>query len=260
MPVPSASATSQFSKWPRERPVMWMPCPAVRAVEQRRSSGSVPAASAMPWPVVALTTQSSSTTRASELMYTPMAVSRTAVRTSRVVERSSRATAGLSVTEISQSSKVPRASPLAQMPLPRASRRTQLRSSGLARSPTTTAEVPRCSMTQSSITLVPVEVSTMPAPAGLVTRQSRIASEPCWRVRTAVQDAPTTSQSDSAACPRGTSTAGSSSSWPCTTRPVSWTASATTWTTQPRRAVIRTLPRGSSAVMVTILVMTRFSS
>ncbi len=92
---------------------------------------------------------------------------------------SSSATAGLSVEEISQSSIVPRDSPLAQTPLPRASRSTQRRTTGLARSPITTAEVPRCSITQSSITLVPVEVSTIPAPAGLLTRHSRIASEPC---------------------------------------------------------------------------------
>ncbi len=54
--------------------------------------------------------------------------------------------------------------------------------------------------------------------------------------------------------------AGRSSSWPCSTSPVSCTASATTWTTAPLRGLIRTLPRASSAVMVTTLVITRFSS
>ncbi len=187
-------------------------------------------------------------------------VSRTVVRSSRVVLFSSRATPGLSVTDTSQPSKVPRASPLAQMPLPRASRSTQLRSSGLARSPITTAELPRCSMTQSSMTLLPVEVSTMPAPAGLVPRQPRIARVPSPRVSRAVQELPTTSQSWTAAWPRGTSMAGSSSSCPWRIRPVSCTASAVTWTTQPRRAVIRTVPRASAAVMVTSLLITRFSS
>ncbi len=182
------------------------------------------------------------------------------MRSTRVVLFSSSAMAGLSVAEISQSSTVPRASPLAQTPLPRASRRTQPRTTGLARSPMTTAEVPRCSITQSSMMLVPLDVSTMPAPAGLTTRQPRIASEPCWRVSTAVQEFPATSQSSSAAWPRGTSTVGRSSSWPWSTRPVSWTASATTCTTAPRRGEIRTLPRASAAVMVTILVITRFSS
>ncbi len=182
------------------------------------------------------------------------------MRSSRVELFSSSAMPGLSVPEISQSSTEPRARPLAQTPLPRASRSTQRRTTGLASSPITTAEVPRCSMTLSSMTLLPVEVSTMPAPAELTTRQPRIASEPCCRVSTAVQELPTTSQSCSAAWPRGTSTAGRSLSWPCRISPVSWTASETTWTTAPLRGEIRTLPRASSAVMVTILVITRLSS
>ncbi len=67
-PTPSAPAISHSSKVPRERPVTWMPWPFVLLVRQRRSSGSVPAASTMPWPLVPLTVQSSSVTPAAELM------------------------------------------------------------------------------------------------------------------------------------------------------------------------------------------------
>ena len=81
----------------------------------------------------------------------------------------------------------------------------------------TTAEVPKCSSVQDSMELSTAEVATMPAPARLVTRQSRIAREPLLRATRAVQAEPTMSQPSIANCPRGASMTGSSSSRPRST-------------------------------------------
>lgn len=59
--------------------------------------------------------------------------------------------------------------------------------------------VPRCSKVQDSTVVGAFEVTTMPAPWGLLTRQSRSAREPVPPASIAVQAAPTISQPSNAA-------------------------------------------------------------
>jgi hypothetical protein len=210
--------------------------------------------------VVAVTLMSSSTVREALLTSTPIATSWTTVRSTRVVQRPSSATAGWSVEEMSQSSTDPWASPLARIPLARASRTVQPRTVTRPRSPMTTPDVPRCSTVQDSSELSTAEVTTTPAPAPLLIRQSRMASEPVSRARTAAHAEPVTSQPSIAAWPRTASTTGRSSSRPRSTRSVSITASARRLTALPRRGRISTVPRDCSATMVTRVPTTRFSS
>ncbi|CAM5686401.1 hypothetical protein SGRIM119S_02789 [Streptomyces griseorubiginosus] len=252
-----AASRRQSSIVPRDRSSTAMPWPSVRVVRQRRSHGSVPPDSTIPGPVVPVTVTSSRVVRAALLRWTPVLVSCTAVRTTRVVQWSSRAIAGLSVEEMSQSSTEPRASPFARTPLPRASRTVQPRRVTRPRSPITAPEVPRCSTVHDSTELSTGEVTTRPAPCGLVTRQSRMASEPVPRASSAVQPAPVTSQPSRASWPRATSTTGNSSSRPVRTRSVSITASAFSTTALPRRGAISTLPRACSATIVTRVPITR---
>lgn len=214
----------------------------------------------MPGPLVPVTRMSSSTVRADEERWTPTPVSWTTVRRTRVVLCSSSAMDGLSVEEMSHSSTEPCPSPLASTPLARASRMVQPRSVIRPRSPITTPEVPRCSTVQDSAELSTAEVTTRPAPRGLLTRQSRSATEPDPRASRAVHEAPVMSQPSIAIWPRGASTTGSSSSRPRSTRSVSITASAWSTTALPWGGHISTLPRDCSATTVTGTVMTRLSA
>ncbi len=255
-----ANSTQQSSSAPRARSVTSSPWPRVREVRQRRSTGSVPPASTMPPADVCRTRTSSRVARPALVMCTPVLVSCTTVRITRVVQRSSRAIDGLSVEEMSQSSTVPRASPLARTPLPRASRTVQPRTVASPCSASTTPLVPRCSMEQDSTELPAAEVTTTPAPLGLLTRQSRSASDPVPAASSAVHEEPVISQPSSAACPRRTSTAGSSGSAPRSVSSESITASARRDSTLPECGRISTDPRPSAAVMVTRVCTTRFSA
>ncbi len=255
-----APVSQQSSYVPRERSVTSRPLPVLRAVRQRRSTGSEPCETMMPGPLLPVTRTSSSSQRAALVTCTPIEVSRITVRSTRTALRSSSASDGLSVDARSQSSTEPWASPLASTPLPRASRTVQPRRVARPRSLITTPLVPKCSKVQDSSELSVDEVTTTPAPVRLETRHSRIASEPELRARTVVHEAPERSQPCIATCPCEASTAGCSSSWPCTTRSVSITASTRSEITMPLRGANRTVPRACSATMVTRVVTTRFSS
>ncbi|MDQ0773878.1 hypothetical protein QF026_002344 [Streptomyces aurantiacus] len=207
-----------------------------------------------------MTRTSSSVVRPPLLRCTPVLVSWTTVRTTERAQFCSRAMEGLSVEEMSQSSTVPRDSPLASRPLPRASRTVQPRMRASPCSARTRPLVPRCSKVQDSTVVGVVEVTTMPAPCGLLTRQSRSASEPVPPASSAVQAEPTTSQPSRAACPRRTSTAGCSASPPRRVSSESITASARSASTLPERGRISTVPRPSAAVRVTLVLITRFSA
>ncbi len=166
---------------------------------------------------------------------------------------------GLSVPEMSQSSTRPWASSEVSTPLARASRMRQSRTVVRASAPMTTPEVPRFDMRQPAMTLPVGAESTTPAPLGLLTWQSRMATEPDSRASTAVQPEPTIVQPSIATWPRGASTTGRSSLPPRRVRSVSMTASATRITAVPRRGQISALPGSPSATMVTRVRTVRFS-
>lgn len=166
----SAAVNTQSLTVPRLRSATNSPCPAVRSLRQPLSVGELPAPTTKPCPVVSRTVTSSRTVRPVLFTNTPTTHSRTVPRTTLTELSCSTATPGLSAADISQSSTSTCAWPLARTPLPRASRSRLARTEIRPRSPATTAEVPRCSTTQSSSRLSVPDVATTPAPAGLLIR------------------------------------------------------------------------------------------
>jgi len=260
-PSPPASSTVQSVNRPRALPHTWMPASLERTTVVRLTCGSEPLETVMPRPPTSSKRQSSTTARPRlERARPSWEVWWTCSPRRAVLASSSSATAGLAAPEISQSSMVPAARPLANTPLPRTSRKTQERTAGRPRSLMTRALVSTSSMTQSSRMLGSAVEITTPAPVEQVTRLSRIARAPEPRTTTAVHAEPSTSQSAISACPAAMSTTGRSSSWPRRTRPESLTASATERIALPDSATSSTLPRPSRATRVTTLRRVRLSS